>query len=231
MSEKLEEYKKKKAYKVNGWDIISTGLGIAGTLVIAVSAIQPKNPINMLRLPAALTLFAVSVGAERLKGSDLLLLDRATDYEKSLKSDRLRLGTVIHEELHKLQAVEEMFLQVPPDRHLEIAQKLGVEPPNYAARQVDPLTQQLNQPAQLTQPAQTVEPDPTGNFDPEKATERENSGSAFIPAVRVADWLKEVSKVIPESLIKSLIKEWETNPGIGISIEDGNANIIRRDLK
>ena len=97
MGAELEEHKKKKAYKVNGWDIISTGLGIAGTLVIVVSAMQPKNPINMLRLPAALTLFAVSVGAERLRESDLLSLDRALQYEKNLQSDRLRFSTVIGE--------------------------------------------------------------------------------------------------------------------------------------
>ena len=221
MGTELEEHKKKKAYKVNGWDIISTGLGIAGTLVIVVSAMQPKNPINMLRLPAALTLFAVSVGAERLRESDLLSLDRALQYEKNLQSDRLRFSTVIGEELHRVNIAEEAYSQLPPDRHLEIAQKIGIAPPNYAARQPDPVVQQLQQPV-----TQTIEPDPTGDFDPyQQAEKRSDSGSSFIPAVRVADWFKEMGKAIPESLIE----EWKTEPGTGISIEDGNATIVRRE--
>jgi len=220
MGTELEEHKKKKAYKVNGWDIISTGLGIAGTLVIVVSAMQPKNPINMLRLPAALTLFAVSVGAERLRESDLLSLDRALQYEKTLQSDRLRFSTVIGEELHRVSIAEEAYSQLPPDRHLEIAQKIGIAPPNYAARQPDPVVQQLQQ------PTQTIETDPTGDFDPEQQTEkRSTSGSSFIPAAKVSDWFAQMGKAIPESLRE----EWKTEPGTGISIEDGNANIIRRE--
>ena len=220
MGTELEEHKKKKAYKVNGWDIISTGLGIAGTLVIVVSAMQPKNPINMLRLPAALTLFAVSVGAERLRESDLLSLDRALQYEKNLQSDRLRFSTVIGEELHRVSIAEEAYSQLPPDRHLEIAQRIGIAPPNYAARQTDPVVQQLQQ------PTQTIEPDPTGDFDPEQQAEkRSDSGSSFIPAAKVSDWFTDRGKAIPESLIE----EWKTNPGTGISIENGNANIIRRE--
>lgn len=221
MGTELEEHKRKKAYKVNGWDIISTGLGIAGTLVIVVSAMQPKNPINMLRLPAALILFAVSVGAERLRESDLLSLDRALQYEKNLQSDRLRFSTVIGEELHRMSIAEEAYSQLPPDRHLEIAQRIGVAPPNYAARQPDPVVQQLQQPV-----TQTIEPDPTGDFDPEQQAEkRSTSGSSFIPAEKVSDWFTEMGNAIPESLIE----EWETEPGTGISIEDGTANIIRRE--
>lgn len=221
MGAELEEHKKKKAYKVNGWDIISSGLGIAGTLVIGVSAMQPKNPINMLRLPAALTLFAVSVGAERLRESDLLSLDRALQYEKNLQSDRLRFSTVIGEELHRVSIAEEAYSQLPPDRHLEIAQRIGVAPPNYAARQPDPVVQQLQQPV-----TQTIEPDPTGDFDPEQQAEkRSDSGSSFIPAEKVSDWFTQMGNAIPESLIE----EWETEPGTGISIEDGTANIIRRE--
>ena len=226
MGTELEEHKKKKAYKVNGWDIISTGLGIAGTLVIVVSAMQPKNPINMLRLPAALTLFAVSVGAERLRESDLLSLDRALQYEKNLQSDRLRFSTVIGEELHRVSIAEEAYSQLPPDRHLEIAQKIGIAPPNYAARQPDPVVQQLQQPVTQTPVTQTIEPDPTGDFDPEQQAEkRSNSGSSFIPAEKVSDWFAQMGKAIPDALIE----EWKTEPGTGISIEDGNANIIRRE--
>ena len=120
-----------------------------------------------------------------------------------------------------MNIAEEAYSQLPPDRHLEIAQKIGIAPPNYAARQPDPVVQQLQQPV-----TQTIEPDPTGDFDPEQQTEkRSTSGSSFIPAAKVSDWFTQMGKAIPESLRE----EWKTEPGTGISIEDGNANIIRRE--
>ena len=137
-----------------------------------------------------------------------------------MQSDRLRFSTVIGEELHRVSIAEEAYSQLPPDRHLEIAQRIGIAPPNYAARQTDPVVQQLQQ------PTQTIEPDPTGDFDPEQQAEkRSDSGSSFIPAEKVSDWFAQMGKAIPDALIE----EWKTEPGTGISIEDGNANIIRRE--
>jgi len=219
---KLLEHKAKKEKRVNGWDIISAGLGISGWLMIAISAIQPKNPVNMLRLSTAFViLFPVSVGAERLREDDLLSLDRATDYEKALISDRLRFDTVIGEELHRIRTAEEVFAQVPVDRQLEIAQKIGVAPPNYAARQVDPIVQSLHQPIP-TQTA-TEEVDPTGDFDPEdQADQREDSGSRFIMAANVEAWFEEMGDRAP----KSLIDEWAKSPGAGIEITDGQAFVV-----
>jgi len=214
---KLLEHKAKKEKRVNGFDLISTAFNIAGWSMIAIAAIQPKNPVNMLRIPAAVALFYGSVTAERLRESDLLSLDSATDYEKNVVSDRIRLDTVMHEELHRIQATEAFFQQVPVDLHEAVAQKIGATPPNYAARQPDPVVQQLQQ---------TIEPDPTGDFDPEQQAEkRSNSGSSFIPAEKVSDWFTQMGKAIPESLIN----EWKAEPGTGISIEDGDANIVRRE--
>ena len=218
---KLLEHKAKKEKRVNGFDLISTAFNIAGWSMIAIAAIQPKNPVNMLRIPAAVALFYGSVTAERLRESDLLSLDRASKYEENVVSDRIRFDTVMHEELHRIQATEEFFPQVPVDLHEAVAQRIGVTPPNYAARQPDPVVQQLQQPV-----TQTIEPDPTGDFDPEQQAEkRSDSGSSFIPAEKVSDWFTQMGKAIPESLIN----EWKADPGTGISIEDGNANIIRRE--
>ena len=218
---KLLEHKAKKEKRVNGFDLISTAFNIAGWSMIAIAAIQPKNPVNMLRISAAVALFYGSVTAERLRESDLLSLNSATDYEKNVVSDRIRLDTVMHEELHRIQATEEFFQQVPVDLHEAVAQKIGATPPNYAARQPDPVVQQLQQPV-----TQTIEPDPTGDFDPEQQAEkRSNSGSSFIPAEKVSDWFAQMGRAIPDALIE----EWKAEPGTGISIEDGNANIIRRE--
>ena len=218
---KLLEHKAKKEKRVNGFDLISTAFNIAGWSMIAIAAIQPKNPVNMLRISAAVALFYGSVTAERLRESDLLSLNSATDYEKNVVSDRIRLDTVMHEELHRIQATEEFFQQVPVDLHEAVAQKIGATPPNYAARQPDPVVQQLQQPV-----TQTIEPDPTGDFDPEQQAEkRSDSGSSFIPAEKVSDWFAQMGKAIPDALIE----EWKTEPGTGISIEDGNANIVRRE--
>lgn len=217
---KLLEHKAKREKRVNGFDLISTAFNIAGWSMIAIAAIQPKNPVNMLRISAAVALFYGSVATERLRESDLLSLDRASEYEKNIVSDRIRFDTVMHEELRRIQATEEFFPQVPVDLHEAVAQRIGVTVPNYAARQPDPVTQQLQQPV-----TQTIEPDPTGDFDPEQQASRSDSGSSFIPAVRVADWFKEMGKAIPESLIE----EWKTEPGTGISIEDGNTTIVRRE--
>lgn len=227
MGAKLEEHKNKKAYKVQGFDIISTGLNIAGWLLLATSAMQPKNPVNIARLGLSFGLFSASVITERLRESDLLSLDRATDYEKVLIGDRLKLDAVITEELHKLEVAESVFAQVPIDRHMEIAQKIGVAPPNYAARQVDPIAQSLSQPQ--TQTVVEDEVDPTGDFDPEsRSQEREDSGSRFILAENVDSWFQEIKKSgeYKPDAIEALMNEWEESGGIGIEVSDNRAFVI-----
>ena len=177
--------------------------------------------MNIARLSIAFGWFSVSVGAERLRESDLLLLDRATKYEENTINDRVMLDTVLNEELYKLKAIEEMFVQFPSDRHLEIAQKIGVAPPNYAARQLDPIVQSLQQPIQA--PMVTDDVDPTGDFDPEvQSVQREDSGSRFIMASNVDEWFKEMGDRAPQSLTD----QWSQSPGAGIEITDGQASVV-----
>jgi hypothetical protein len=211
---KLQEHKQLKAHKVNGWDIISAGLGIAGTLLIGISAIQPKNPINIVRVPFSFLLFAGSVTAERLRESDLLSLDRALEYEKAIKSERIKIDTTLQERLHHIQAAEEFYAQVPIDRHAEVAAIVGMNPPNYAARQSDPLVQAMSEPVSQTAIAEEVEP--TGD-DPE------TKESSFIVAANVAEWFEQMGDRAPESLLN----EWKQKPGIGIEITDGQAFVVR----
>lgn len=218
---KLKEHRQKKADRVKSWDIIATGLNVAGWLLLVVSFMQPKNPINIAQLSIAFGLFSVSVGAERLRESDLLLLNSATKYEENIINDRVMLDTVINEELYKLKTIEEMFIQFPSDRHLEIAQKIGAAPPNYAARQLDPIVQSLHQPIQA--PMVTDDADPTGDFDPEVQPEqREDSGSRFIMASNVDEWFKEMGDRAPQSLVD----QWLQCPGAGIEITNGQASVV-----
>ena len=218
---KLEEHKKNKEKNVNGWDWISTGLGIAGTLTICASLVQPKNPINIVRLPFGCLLFAGSVTAERLRESDLLSFERATEYEKNLLSDRIRRSTVADETIHEILEAEERFALLPPDRHGFLAARLGIDPPNYAARQSDPMVEAMSQP--VSQSTAIEDTDPTGDFDPEQPqSKREVSGSTFIQAANVPKWFEQMGDRVPEGLLES----WFQSPGIGIEIADGKALIV-----
>jgi hypothetical protein len=216
---KLQEHKQLKAHKVNGWDIISAGLGIAGTLLIGISAIQPKNPINIVRVPFSFLLFAGSVTAERLRESDLLSLDRALEYEKAIKSERIKIDTTLQEQLHHIQAAEEFYAQVPIDRHAEVAAIVGMNPPNHAARQLDPMVQAMSEP--VPQTAMTEEVEPTGD-DPE--TREASDSTTFIMAANVAEWFKQMGDRAPEALLS----EWKNLPGIGIEITGKKAFVVRQ---
>lgn len=217
----LQKHKTEKEKRISEFTLIEWGLTFGAVVITLTSLAQPKNPANALRLPAAFVMFGASCLVERLRESDLLSHDRATEYEKNVKSERIQLDTVMHEELHKLEKIEDFFARIPIDRHAEMAQKLGVQPPNYAARQTDTLLQ--SQPQNAAIATESKLPDPTGDFDPESESESSNSGMMLIPAERVQQWFEQMGELCPESLRR----EWAETPGKFIEINDGTARILR----
>jgi hypothetical protein len=224
MGEKLQKHAEAKAKKVNGWDIISTFLGLGGTALVVVSFTQPKNIANSIRLPAAFGLFAASVVAERCRESELLSLDRATEYLKNLQTERIKLDAVLHQTKYEIQQVEDFYQDIPIDRQPEVAARIGYAPPNYAARQPDPVLS-FQPVAVSTAPPEIQIPDedPSLNYDPERIS----SGSIFIPAELVESWFKSHGKDIPQSLIE----DWQNSEGaIGIEIHDGSAHVAFKEV-
>jgi hypothetical protein len=220
MSELLKEHEQKKKNQVSLLDRISMGLGAMGGCLIIACILQPGSNANSARLVAGFSFFAASVGAERVREEDVESLERAIGLQKEIKSERIRLDVALNEKLHRIDYAEAVFAVAPIDRHVEIAQELGVAPPNYEARQP-----KQSQPAAAAPASPTATmPDPTGDFDPEPP-EPGSIGQewGFISAEFVEDWFKKMGSQLPQGLIN----EWRDRPGEAIEVDGVNVKIIR----
>lgn len=223
--DKLQQHTLAKKAAVNGWDLISGFFGVTGGCLIMASCIQPKAPINQFRLPAAFLMMAASVGAERLRENDLVSLDKAIEYHSSIKSERIRRNVIHSQILEDLREEDQLFAQVPQGQWPIVAQRLGINPPNYEMRQ--PQAQRIAEPeVQGVAPVAVVDRDPCADgYDPEAS--RDDTATiedTLIFANQVEQWFSDRAGLIPDSLIA----EWRDNPGMGIQIKDGVAEIVRR---
>ena len=226
---KLDQHQSEKHQAVKGWDIVSTGLGLMGMALMLTSICQPKSPINALRLPAALVMMVGSVGAERLRETDLLSLDEALNFQNAIKTEKIKKDTMLRETIADLQDEEHLFNSVPVDRWSDIAQRTGIMPPNLEARsalQNQAVPQALPEPPVQGTATATIESDPCeGGYDPEGLDDStiETVQDCLIFAANVEAWFAEKGDAAPDSLIA----EWRSAPGIAIKVEDGQASIVR----
>lgn len=230
---KLQQHSEEKKQAVRGWDILSTGLGLMGMALIASSLCQPKEILNAIRLPTALVLMIGSVGSEKLRESDLLSLDEAVNFQKSIKTEKIKKDTMLRETIDDLRAEEELFQSVPVDRWSDIAQRTGIMPPNLEARSANSnpaIAQSVEAPEPPVQGTSTatIEPDPCiGGYDPEGdiGFNETTVNDCLIFAANVEAWFNEKGDDMPDSLIA----EWRETPGIAIKVLDGIASIVRGD--
>lgn len=225
---KLQQHSEEKKQAVRGWDILSTGLGLMGMALMASSLCQPKEVLNSIRLPTALVLMVGSLGAERLRESDLLSLDEAVSFQKAIKTEKIKKDTMLRETIDDLRSEEELFQSVPVDRWSDISQRTGIMPPNLEARNSNPAIapSELSEPPVQGTATATIEPDPcTGGYDPEGDIEPNEAtvNDCLIFAANVDAWFNEKGDDVPDSLIS----EWRENPGIAIKVVDGIASIVR----
>ena len=228
---KLQQHAAEKKHAVRGWDILSTGLGLMGGALMLASMCNPGAKINAVRLPMALVLMVGSVGAEKLRESDLLSLDEAVSFQKTIKTEKIKKDTMLRETIADLRDEEELFGSVPVDRWSDIAQRTGIMPPNLEARNSNPAIA----PSELSEPpvqgiaTATIEPDPcTGGYDPEGDIEPTETtmNDCLVFAANVEAWFNEKGDDVPDTLIA----EWTENPGIAIKVEDGIASIVRSEV-
>jgi|GEM_PF-1423752 len=226
---KLNTHQSEKQESVRGWDILSFVLGAMGGSLIVYSISQPGNPANALRLPTALVMLSGSVIAERLRETDLLSLDEALNFQKSIKTEKIKKDTMLRETIADLQDEEHLFDSVPVDRWSDIAQRTGIMPPNLEARsamQNQAAPQALPEPPVQGMAVATIEPDPCeGGYDPEGLNDNpiETVQDCLIFAANVEAWFAEKEDDAPDSLIA----EWRSSPGIAIKVENGQASIVR----
>lgn len=230
---KLQQHSEEKKQAVRGWDILSTGLGLMGMALMASSLSQPKEILNAIRLPTALVLMVGSVGAEKLRESDLLSLDEAVNFQKAIKTEKIKKDTMLRETIDDLQFEEELFQSVPVDRWSDIAQRTGIMPPNLEARSANsnPAIVQAELPEPPVQGAATatIDPDPCiGGYDPEIGIEPNETTvhDCLIFAANVEAWFNEKGDDVPDSLIS----EWREKPGIAIKVVDGIASIVKGEV-
>ena len=218
----LDNHAKQKQDAVNGWDIVSSFLGITGLCLLGSACIQPGHSLNQFRLPGALLLFGASAAAERLRETDLASLDRAVQFRDSIKTERIKRAVLHEQALKDLEEEEQLFQLVPRDRWGAVAEKLGLTPPNYEIRnqqQAPQIPEPLVQ--GLPQSAAVMEADPcVDGYDPEKD---KAINDCIIFAEQVAQWFEDRLAILPESLIK----EWKADPGYAIQVKDGVAKILR----
>ena len=226
---KLQQHTEEKRQAVRGWDIVSAGFGLTGFALFMASIANPGAKINAIRLPAALGVMIASVGAERSQSSDLLSLNEAVNFQKAIKTEKIKKDTLLRETIDDLQAEEALFQSVPVDRWSDLAQRTGIVPPNLEARSANanPATapaEMPEPPVQGTAPTATMEPDPCADgYDPETSPESEVFQDCLIFAANVEAWFAERGDEVPDSLIA----EWRENPGIAIKVTDGIASIVR----
>ena len=226
---KLQQHAAEKKQAVRRWDILSTGLGLMGMLLMLASMCNPGANINAVRLPTALVLMIASVGSEKLRESDLLSLDEAVNFQKSIKTEKIKKDTMLRETIDDLQFEEELFHSVPVDRWSDLTQRTGIMPPNLEARsamQNQASPQGLPEPPAQGMATATIEPDPCeGGYDPESLDDRpvETVQDCLIFAANVEAWFAEKGDDAPDSLVD----EWRSAPGIAIKVEDGQASIVR----
>lgn len=228
---KLQQHTEEKRQAVRGWDIVSAGFGLTGFALIMASIANPGAKINAIRLPAAFGMMAASVGAERLRESDLLSLNESINFQKTIKTEKIKKDTLLRETIDDLQTEEALFQSVPVDRWSDLAQRTGIAPPNLEARSANanPVTAQAEMPeppVQGTAPTAIMEPDPCADgYDPEAAAATESNvcQDCLIFAANVEAWFAERGDEVPDSLIA----EWRQKPGIAIKVTDGIASIVR----
>lgn len=227
---KLQQHAEEKRQSVRGWDIVSAGFGLTGFALIMASIANPGAKINAIRLPAAFGMMLASIGAEQLRESDLLSLNEAINFQKTIKTEKIKKDTLLRETIDDLQAEEALFQSVPVDRWSDLAQRTGIAPPNLEARSANanPATAQAEMPeppVQGTAPTAIMEPDPCADgYDPENVTDESDvCQDCLIFAANVEAWFVERGDEVPDSLIA----EWRENPGIAIKVTDGIASIVR----
>lgn len=226
---KLQQHAEEKRQAVRGWDIVSAGLGLTGFALIMASIANPGAKINAIRLPAAFGMMLASVGAEQLRSTDLLSLNETINFQKAIKTEKIKKDTLLRETIDDLQTEEELFQSVPVDRWTDLAQRTGIAPPNLEARSVNanPAMTAAEMPEPPVQGAATatMEPDPCADgYDPEDASpESEVFQDCLVFAANVEAWFAERGDEVPGSLIA----EWRKNPGIAIKVTDGIASIVR----
>lgn len=227
---KLELHTAEKHEAVRGWDILSSGLGFTSALLFGACLLNPKEPINAIRIPLIPIFAMASVAAEKLRESDLMSLDQATSFQSSIKTEKIKKHTLLTQTIDDLKIEEELFQSVPMDRWHDLAERTGIKPPNLEARAALQNNTALGQdiiPEPEVQGATvaTIEPDPCSEgYDPEEETQPvEANQDSLIFANQVESWFLEKGDHVPSSLIQ----EWRENPGIAIKIENGQANIVR----
>lgn len=237
--DKLQQHTLAKKTAVNGWDLISTFFGIAGGALIAASCVQPKTPINQLRIPAALVMMVASVASEKLRENDLMSLDKAIEYHGTVQSERIRRDVFHSQVLEDLKEEDEIFAKVPRDQWPALAARLGVNPPNYEAREPQQPQRVIPEPqvqsaSPFSAPSvvvanRAVDPCADG-YDPEApqdraATTNEVLGDCLVLADQVMEWFAKWGDALPDMLFEN----WRSNPGLGIQVKDGMATILRGD--
>ena len=226
---KLDDHRLEKQESVRGWDLLSAGLGAMGGVLILFSIGQPGNRANAFRLPVALGMMLGSVAAERLRENDLLSLDEALNFQKSIKTEKIKKEVMMKESIADLRDEEDWFNSAPVDSWSAITERTGIMPPNLESRsamQNQAVPQSLPEPPVQGTVTATIEPDPcAGGYDPEGLDDSpiETVQDCLIFATNVEAWFAEKGDAAPDSLIA----EWRSAPGIAIKVENGQASIVR----
>lgn len=222
----LEKHKKEKERKVNGWDIISTGLGLGAMALVGVCFMQAKNPVNALRLPAAFALLGASVAAEKMRETDLLSLNDLSEYETKIRTAQLETVSILEAATRDIETAEDYYSRLPQDRWDIIHGITEIAPPALEARQADTLIQTIEQPKDQPLPDPSAGYDPEGSpwDEPEEEAKEPETRSSFIPKERVDQWFAEMGDNLPQSLRN----EWNlTTDPKGIEVIDNQARILK----
>jgi hypothetical protein len=223
---KLLEHIEKHEKKVSGIDWASTGLGLCAVPLVLACIIQRGHPHNLIRMGVAIGFLVASVLVEH--GSDEVLeqWERAVKYKEEFDKDYVRRETVKHGLLRDIELADNTYAGTPEDRWELIEERLGIAPPNFASRQPREVVQAVAEPPVQTPLDDIEDIDPAADFELDvwdEQTESTSQAFSFVPADDVPTWISHQGDNCP----KSLIQEWQSNPGRGIQITGTRAIVVR----